>query len=82
MTKDVAPYSIVGGIPAKLIRMRFDADLIEKMLTVKWWRFDAKDLSGLKFSDPNRALDQLVKRERAGARPRPFEYRLLDLSSQ
>ena len=37
VTKDVAPYTIVGGNPAKVIKERFDAETIEKLLTLKWW---------------------------------------------
>lgn len=37
VTKDVAPYSIVGGVPAKLIRKRFDDDSISSLLKIKWW---------------------------------------------
>jgi serine acetyltransferase len=37
VTKDVIPYSIVGGIPAKLIRKRFDEELITEILRSKWW---------------------------------------------
>lgn len=37
VTKDVPPYAIVGGIPAKVIRYRFEPAAIEKLLTLKWW---------------------------------------------
>jgi len=37
ITKDVAPYSIVGGNPAKEIRRRFSDDVIDKLLDIKWW---------------------------------------------
>lgn len=37
VTKDVAPYSIVAGTPAKHIKYRFSADQIEKLLGIKWW---------------------------------------------
>ena len=37
VTKDVEPYAIVGGVPAKLIRYRFDKKTVEKMLKIKWW---------------------------------------------
>lgn len=40
VTKDVPPYAIVGGAPAKLIRYRFSEDQIEKLLHVKWWNAD------------------------------------------
>jgi virginiamycin A acetyltransferase len=39
VTKDVEPYSIVAGNPAKLIRKRFDDDTIEFLLKLKWWDF-------------------------------------------
>lgn len=40
VTKDVEPYSIVGGIPARLIRHRFEEHEIEKLLKAKWWDRD------------------------------------------
>lgn len=40
VTKDVPPYTIVGGVPAKLIRRRFDDETIEKLLALRWWNWD------------------------------------------
>ncbi len=37
VTKDVEPYAIVGGVPAKLIRYRFDKEIVEAFLRIKWW---------------------------------------------
>lgn len=37
VTKNVAPYTIVAGNPAKVIRKRFDDDTIAKLLTLQWW---------------------------------------------
>jgi len=45
VTKDVAPYSIVGGIPAKHIDYRFDSQTIAFLMDFKWWE---KDISWLK----------------------------------
>lgn len=64
---DVPPYAIVGGVPAKIIRMRFpNPQLVARMLKVKWWEFLAPDLSGVRFDDPSAALDEIVRRENDG----------------
>ena len=40
VTKDVPPYAIVGGNPAKIIRKRFDDETIKVLLETKWWELD------------------------------------------
>ncbi len=40
VTKDVQPYAIVGGNPARLIRYRFSEDIIAKLLAIRWWEWD------------------------------------------
>ena len=45
VVKDVAPYSIVGGNPAKEIRKRFDAATIEKLLALKWWNWNIEKIT-------------------------------------
>jgi len=37
ITKDVPPYAIVGGNPARVLKFRFDEDIIARLLTIKWW---------------------------------------------
>ena len=39
VTKDVAPYTIVAGNPAKMIRKRFDDDVIHALLNIQWWNW-------------------------------------------
>jgi len=47
VTKDVPPYAIVAGNPAKLIRYRFEEGIIEKFNKIKWWEFDDDKLKRL-----------------------------------
>lgn len=37
VAKDVPPYTIVGGVPARKIRKRFEPDVIERLQELKWW---------------------------------------------
>ena len=45
VTKDVAPYSIVGGNPARVIKMRFDDQTINALLEIKWWDWPIEKIS-------------------------------------
>lgn len=45
VTRDVAPYSIVGGSPARVIRMRFDEELIARIEATRWWEWDKQELA-------------------------------------
>ena len=62
VTEDVAPYSIVGGIPARPIRDRVDPATRERLLELAWWRFSPNQLAGVQFDDLPLALDQLAER--------------------
>ena len=44
VTKDVPPYTIVGGAPAKPIKKRYDDDTISKLLEIKWWDWSAEKI--------------------------------------
>jgi len=45
VTRDVAPYTIFGGNPAKEIRKRFSEDVIAKLLALKWWNWDIEKIT-------------------------------------
>lgn len=45
VTRDVLPYSIVGGNPAQLIRKRFDESTIDELLTVSWWDWPTEKIT-------------------------------------
>jgi acetyltransferase-like isoleucine patch superfamily enzyme len=44
VVKDVPPYAIVGGVPAKLIRYRFSEEIIKAFLNIKWWNWSHETL--------------------------------------
>lgn len=44
VTKDVEPYTIVGGVPAKPIRKRFDDETIDFLLKLQWWNWDTNKI--------------------------------------
>lgn len=44
ITKDIPPYAIVGGNPARVIKYRFDEETIKKLMAIKWWNWDIKKI--------------------------------------
>lgn len=44
VTKNVEPYAIVGGVPARLIGYRFSADLIHQFMKIRWWDWPIKKI--------------------------------------
>ncbi|RDV13837.1 antibiotic acetyltransferase [Pontibacter diazotrophicus] len=45
VTRDVAPYTIVGGNPAKEIKKRFSEEQINELLAIKWWDWDIEKIT-------------------------------------
>ena len=64
VTKDVEPYAIVGGVPAKLIKYRFSKEVIDKLLEIKWWEWPEEKIAenAELFSEPEKFVGLFEKR--------------------
>lgn len=59
VTKDVEPYAIVGGVPAKLIKYRFDENIRKQLLELKWWDLPEKFIVTLPFEDIEGCIEKI-----------------------
>ena len=64
VTKNVPPYAIVGGVPAQIIKYRFDEDKIQRLLKIKWWNWSVDDIkeNSKYFSDVDDLLENTDRR--------------------
>jgi virginiamycin A acetyltransferase len=69
VTKDVPPYAIVGGTPARIIRYRFPDALIERMAASRWWDYGPDLLQLLDPRSPEKFLDGIDRVRAAGHGP-------------
>lgn len=53
VTKDVPPYAIVAGVPARVIKYRFSPEVIKKILASQWWNLPDSELEKLPMNDVN-----------------------------
>lgn len=68
VTKDVPPYCVVGGNPAKIIKKRFDEELIDLLLELKWWDFESDELVAFLplLCDPDLEKVKRIVKDRLG----------------
>lgn len=61
VVKNVEPYTIVGGNPAKLIKYRFTPEQISKLLEIKWWNWDDEKINKYTPLLCNNNIDEFIK---------------------
>ncbi|WP_417510950.1 CatB-related O-acetyltransferase [Methylophaga sp.] len=59
VTKNVPPYAIVAGVPARVIKFRFSNEIIDQLCRLEWWNIDIKMLEGIRFEDVSLAIQEL-----------------------
>ncbi|MBS7669878.1 CatB-related O-acetyltransferase [Croceicoccus sp. 1NDH52] len=60
VTRDVPPFAIVGGTPAKVLRYRFPPETIALLLKSEWWRYDLRSLK-LDYSKPAECAKKVIE---------------------
>jgi tetrahydrodipicolinate N-succinyltransferase len=57
VTRDVPPYAVVAGSPARVIRLRFPEATVARLLAARWWRWAPDVVQRLDVRDVDRFLD-------------------------
>lgn len=71
IVKDVPPYAIVGGNPAKIIRYRFPDEIVARFQALKWWSYTPEDFRDIDMFDVEGFLTEMERRKDLG-QLRPF----------
>lgn len=69
VTKDVPPYAVVGGVPARVIKYRFDDNTIRELLDLKWWNYDVASIPDLDWSDVAGCITKIKAAIASGMKP-------------
>lgn len=67
VTKDVPPYAVVSGLPAKVKRLRFSEAIVERLLNLQWWQYSLYDCFDVPFERIEDAVSMLEDRIASGA---------------
>ena len=74
VTRDVPPYAIVGGNPAKLIKFRFPQPMIARLLASKWWDYEPQEVFLSDPTDIEAILERIESGKVARYVPRTFRF--------
>lgn len=73
VTKDVPPFAIVGGVPAKIIRMRFSEDVISDLLDLQWWKYGFWDFGDIDVDGHIKQFIERISKKVYGNELKPFK---------
>lgn len=78
VTKDVPPYAVVAGNPARIVKFRFDFQTCHELNRLRWWEYDPKRIVEIGFDDIPAFCEALEKQIESGSidkfRPRTFDF--------
>lgn len=81
VVKDVPPYAVVGGVPARVIRYRFAPEIVAELLRLRWWNYGISALDDVDFTDVEQAVTTIDGNIRSG-RAEPYTGRLAHIDSE
>lgn len=61
VTKDVPPYAVVAGVPAKVLKYRFAPDIVQRLLASKWWDLSDETIKRIPYGDIDQAIEFIEK---------------------
>lgn len=81
VSKDVAPYTLVAGNPARPKKLRFSEAICERLLASEWWNYAFTEFAKMPTTDPERFIDHFDAAKAAGT-IEPHPYRRISLHDE
>ena len=78
VTKDVPPYAVVAGVPARVIRYRFDEKTIDELLDLQWWRYDLADFGEIDWKNVPDAIEAIKSRIKSNTNIKPYAPKIVE----